>query len=340
MTHIAILRFSALGDVAMVVPVLRCLYKQHPEVEVTFITKKFHAPLFEEFPQINLLYFDPKTKHKGIRGLWRLFKEIKKTKPTAIADLHGVLRTSVLQLFFKSQGFLFSKIDKGRTEKRKLTRTENKVFEPLPHSTDRYVEVFKKLGLDLDLSTHEFPQKPALPNSKPAPFQKTEKKWIGIAPFASFDGKVYPMDLMQEVVETLQKEHQVFLFGAGPKELQQLEAWENTYKNVFTLADHYTFSEELRFIAHLDLMISMDSANAHFAANVNTKVLTLWGITHPYCGFSAWGQPNSNSLLADRKQFPKIPTSIYGNKIPEGYQDAFRSIHPEQVIEKAKELLA
>ena len=69
----------------MVVPVLRCLYKQHLEVEVTFITKKLHAPLFEEFPQMNLLYFDPKTKHKGIRGLWRLFKEIKKTKPTAIA---------------------------------------------------------------------------------------------------------------------------------------------------------------------------------------------------------------------------------------------------------------
>ena len=84
----------------------------------------------------------------------------------------------------------------------------------------------------------------------------------------------------------------------------------------------------------------MDSANAHMAANYGIKVLTLWGITHPYAGFGAFAQPEENHLLADREQFPLIPTSIYGNYYPPGYEIAFRSLHPKIVIEKAQDLLA
>ena len=81
-------------------------------------------------------------------------------------------------------------------------------------------------------------------------------------------------------------------------------------------------------------MLSMDSANGHIAANFNIPVITLWGMTHPYAGFKPFNQPDENQITLDRNRYPKIPTSIYGNKIPKGYEKAFRSITPKEIIEK------
>jgi ADP-heptose:LPS heptosyltransferase len=64
------------------------------------------------------------------------------------------------------------------------------------------------------------------------------------------------------------------------------------------------------------------------------KTITLWGATHPFLGFSPFNQPLENALVSDRNLYPKLPTSVYGNKKEEGYQDAMRTILPEQVIEK------
>ena len=86
-------------------------------------------------------------------------------------------------------------------------------------------------------------------------------------------------------------------------------------------------------------MISMDSANGHIAANCGTPVLSLWGLTHPFCGFKPFDQPIENSLTLDRKNYPAIPTSIFGDRIPKNYESAFRSLDPKTVIEKTLEIL-
>jgi ADP-heptose:LPS heptosyltransferase len=86
-------------------------------------------------------------------------------------------------------------------------------------------------------------------------------------------------------------------------------------------------------------MISMDSANGHLAANYNVPVISLWGATHHCLGFAPFSQANTNSLTADRQQYPFLPTTVYGNKIRRGYEDAMRTIDPRTVIELALELL-
>ena len=83
-------------------------------------------------------------------------------------------------------------------------------------------------------------------------------------------------------------------------------------------------------------MISMDSGNAHLAAMLGVKVITLWGATHPFAGFKPFDQPLENCITSDRDKYPLLPTSIYGNKKVEGYEDAMRSILPETVVTKVK----
>ena len=333
--HLMIFRFSAMGDVAMLVPVLRCLYVQNKNIQITLVTRERFAPIFKEFSDLRLITPDFGGTNKGLKGLYSLYKELKKTRPNRIADIHNNLRSRILRMFFRSSFIRIKAINKGYSERRRLTHPTKKTMKPLTPQHYRYVEVFSRLGFSLDLDKHEFPIKPGLPKSSLKIDLPADRKWIGIAPFAAHPGKVYPLDLMQKVVGYLQQQHTVFLFGNGSKEASQIHIWSKAYPNVIPHALEISFSNQLDLIANLDVMISMDSANGHLAANFGVPVITLWGMTHPFLGFSAFGQ--NNHLLVNRERFPKVPTSAYGKTVPKGYRDAMRSIAPEQVIEMVLE---
>jgi ADP-heptose:LPS heptosyltransferase len=332
------MRLSAMGDVAMTVPVLRAFSKQYPEVKITVISRPFFKPLFAEIPNLSFFDFDEKERHKGFFGLLRLFNDLKPLQIDAFADLHNVLRSKVERSLFALTGKKVAAVNKGRDEKKALTRLENKIFKPLTSMFERHAKVFSELGFPLDLSTPEYPFKQKLDTETLNLTGEKNKPWIGIAPFAQYDSKVYPLDLLQIVIDELAKnpQYKIFLFGGGNKEIEILDSLSKNRENVINIAGKIKFKQELQLISHLDLMLSMDSGNAHIAAMLGIKTITLWGATHPFTGFSPFNQPLENALVSDRNQFPKLPTSVYGNKKVEGYENAMRTILPEQVIEKIK----
>ena len=339
--NILVIRLSALGDVAMLIPVLRVFEATYPEVKITVLSKQFHKPLFDEFQNVNFFPADVKGRHKGLVGLYKLSKDLKNHNITAVADVHNVLRSKVLGSFLSLNGIKVAKISKGRAEKKALTRAVNKVFKPLKTTVERYVEVFEKLGFPLDLSKHQFPNKKEVPAKAIPLIDNTFKHRIGIAPFAAHGGKMYPLELMEQVIATLdkEKEAQVFLFGGGKQEERLLNELAEKYDSVTNLAGALSFKEELVFVSNLDAMLAMDSGNAHLAAIYDVPTITIWGVTHPYAGFYPFNQPMENALLADREQFPLIPTSIYGNTFPKGYENAIKTTTPQQILDKLKEVI-
>lgn len=334
--HILVIRFSAMGDVAMLVPVLRALTKKYPRLRITVLTRGFFAPLFRDIANVEVYEADLKGLHNGTLGLCRLAKELRDIEIDAVADVHNVLRSNVLKSIFYFYGIKVKQINKGRGEKKALTAENNKVFKQLKSTPERYADVFAGLGYPVALDNPQFPGKQKLSPNTLALTGKSLLKWVGIAPFAQHPGKVYPLDLMEEVIAKISRsgKMQIFLFGGGKAEIEKLENLAAKYENVTSVAGKLRFEEELALISNLDSMLSMDSGNAHLAAIYGIPVVTLWGVTHPYAGFAAFNQPQENHLLPDLYQYPKIPTSIYGNKIPEGYEDVMRSISPESVVRK------
>ena len=328
------MRLSAMGDVAMTVPVLRVFVSQNPEIKITVISRPFFKPLFETIPNITFFAFDEKKRHKGFFGLVRLFQDLKALHIDAFADLHNVLRSKVVRTLFALSGKKIAFVDKGRAEKAALTRSENKIFKPLTSMFERHTKVFEELGFTVDLSNPIFPKKAVLDEEINILIGENQKKLIGIAPFAQYNSKVYPLDLMQEVIDKLagNKNHKILLFGGGKKEIEMLDSLSNDKENVINIAGKINFKQELQLISNLDVMLSMDSANAHLAAMFGVKVITLWGATHPFAGFLPFNQPFENALTADRNLFPKLPTSVYGNKKVQGYESAMRTIAVEKVV--------
>lgn len=331
-----------MGDVAMTVPVLQAFCNKYPDIKITVLTRKFFQPMFDQLPNVSIFAADVKGKHKGIFGLWRLYKELKALDIDAVADLHNVLRSNILKRFFGFSNIPFQQIDKGRAEKKALTALKNKVFKsPLKSTHQRYVDVFDSLGFSLDLSNAQPLEKLPFPNKINDLTGESPKIRIGIAPFAAFEGKMYPFELMEEVVEELNKNkaYELFFFGGGAAEVEQLNRLENKYSNGMNCAGKFSFEEELALISNLDLMLSMDSGNGHLAAMYGIPIITIWGVTHPYSGFSPFDNGSNRAILASREAFPLIPTSVYGNKMPKGYEKAMETILPSEVIRNIKELV-
>jgi ADP-heptose:LPS heptosyltransferase len=330
------MRLSAMGDVAMTVPVLRAFANQYPDVKIIMVSRPFFKPFFDGIPNLSFFSFDEKERHKGFLGLSRLYQDLAALNVDAFADLHNVLRSKVVRALFTLSGKKTASVDKGRKERKALTRPENKIFEPLTAMFERHTKVFSELGFQVNLKNTIFPPKAILDDQILNLIGNPQQKLIGIAPFAQYDSKVYPQDLMHEVIDTLalDQNNKILLFGGGKKEIELLDSLSKDKENVIVVAGKIKFPQELQLISNLDVMLSMDSGNAHIAAMLGVKVITLWGATHPYTGFSPFNQPLEYALVSDRNLYPKLPTSVYGNKKVEGYDDAMRTIFPAMVVDK------
>lgn len=312
--HLLVIRTSALGDVAMTVPVLKQLLHHYPALKLTVVTTLSFAPMFERLERTEIYALEKRGRHKGLTGIYKLFRELKaKHRFDAVADLHNVLRSVILRNLFRLSGVPVAKIDKGRKEKKELTAKENKKLVQLKTSFQRYADVFGELGFSfaLDKDQPTFGKQP-IP-SKATDLFISNKKRIGIAPFARHGEKMYPVDKMLVVIQQLYSDsnNQLFFFGGGKEEVKLLTEWEAQFPGVMNLAGKFSFSEELAVISHMDVMMSMDSANMHLASLFNVPVVSIWGATHPYAGFYGWGQRPENAVQIE---LYCRPCSVFGNK--------------------------
>ncbi len=335
--QLLVFRFSSLGDVAMTVPVIRLLLKQYPQLHVIMVSAEFVKPLFSDIERLDFLVADLKGKHKGIKGLYRLYKEIRDTYEIgAIADLHNVLRTKLLRGFFSFTGKPFVSIDKGRKEKKELTRRNHKLLRPLKSTFSRYADVFAELGYPVQLISEEGIKEPK--KLKVLEDLKSQgQKLVGIAPFALHQEKTYPADKMLEVLRLLSTHEniQVYLFG-GKNDADRLMEWSKNHPRIETIAGKMNFENELQFISSLDLMVSMDSANMHLASLYGVPVVSIWGGTHPYLGFYGWAQKESNAVQIELEC---RPSSVFGNKHCYNDMACMKGISPIMIYEKIMQQL-
>ena len=329
-----------MGDVAMMVPVLRVLMANYPNLKVTVVSRIQFKPIFDAMPKVRFLEADVYGKHKGL-GLLKLAKEAKSIGVDAVADMHNVIRSKIIRKSLGMKGIQSAAIDKGRAEKKFLTAGNRKELPKIKSTHERYADVLRKLGFSIDLGVHTFPKRMDVSPRIQHFFGSEPKKAIGIAPFAAYTSKMYPLEMIKEVISELDRTElcKLFLLGGGPDETEILKAMAAEFKNVVNVADQLTFQEELSLICNLDLMVAMDSSNGHMAAMFGVPVITLWGVTHPCLGFKPFNQPDSNQLLSDREKFPLIPTSVYGNSYPVGYENAMESIPVKSVLKKIKSFL-
>ena len=329
----------------MTVPVVYALAQQYPDVRITVLSRNFARPLFEDLlPNINFMEADLKREYHGITGLNSLYRRLVAKQFTAIADLHSVLRSSYLRMRFNLDHYKVAHIDKHRKDRRRITSSSNKQLIQLPTSFQNYADVFARLGYPVNVQFRSIFSEDGgdmnlLPESLPRP--TVGQPCIGIAPFAAHEGKIYPVRLMEQVVEQLLAKHpdaRIYLFGKGQREDETFPKWCAAHPQCVYVSQHLNnLRDELILMSHLQVMVSMDSANMHLASLVATPVVSVWGATHPFTGFMGWNQSPENAI-----QIPLEcrPCSIYGQKpCLRGDYACMRNIAPEQIVNRVELIL-
>ena len=343
--HILIIRFSAIGDVAMAVPVVYSLATQYPDIRITVLSRRFARPFFDDLaPNVDFMEADLKGEYRGVKGLNALYRRLTAKQFTKIADLHNVLRSEYLRMRFNMGRYRVEHINKHRRDRRKLTSYKNKVRAQLRTPFENYADVLARLGYPVKLEfTSLFPPEGGNLNLLPAIIgpKKNFEQWIGVAPTAAHLGKCYPTDRSRQVIEELLRRHphaRIFLFGRGRKEDELFTQWCREIPHCVYVSQHLeNMQQELILMSHLDVMLSMDSSNMHMASLTATPVVSVWGATHPYGGFMGWKQPAENAIQAD---LDCRPCSIYGKRpCRRGDLACMNLIRPEIIIEKIEQII-
>lgn len=333
---VVITRFSAVGDVAMTIPLLYSLSETYPLHRFVFVSRERFGQLFINKPKnLDFIGINP-DNYKGILGLYKLYRKLSDLHPDMLADLHDVLRTKILRTYFRLFGRTkVATIDKGRKEKKRLTTSGNSCKKQLKSTFERYRDVFALLDLPFEPRfTSLFKQgKGNIDDFATTIPMKGGEHWIGIAPFARHNGKIYPQDKMEEVVAHLsgQKRVKLFFFGNGAEEEAIINSWCNKYPNTISFIGKSDFNGELRLISHLDIMLCMDSANMHMASLVGVPAISIWGATSPLAGFLGWQQRKEDCI---ELSLECRPCSIFGNKPCRFGDYRCMDISPKVIAEK------
>ena len=323
--HLLILRLSAMGDVAMTIPVIYSLARQYPHVGITVVTSAFFRRLFINHPDnIDFFIANTRSEHHGIMGLYRMIRQLKKLEFTAVADLHDVLRSRIIRSALGSVTVPVAVVDKNRSGRQMLTKEKSRVFQP--NYVDRYADVFRQLGYTVVPDFHSVIEETA------------PRAGVGIAPFARYATKTYPAELMEQTARIISDAgHRVYLFGAKGREADELRKWAERNPSLTVVAGTMSLKEVIEAMARLKFIISMDSANMHLALLAGTPVVSVWGSTIPQCGFLGYNQSTDNAVWLD---LPCQPCSIAGTeKCPKGHFSCMMRLKPELIANTTMKLL-
>lgn len=328
MKHVLIIRLSALGDVALMVPLVHDYASANPDIRFTVAGPPLLQPLFEG--EHNVSYLGLKKKQSFIK----IYKVLNAVGADTVVDLHKVNRVGFALTLLRLRHLFNFHFRLCSLRKGKFSRwlyLHHLYHHPRKPQFQRYDEVFQRAGLskvdklnvDKLISSHDN--------------VSIHQPCIGIAPFSQHKGKIWPWENVETLVALLARHGLYILLFGSKEEAPQLEALAGQHTTVTSLAGKQSFKEELEIIKGLTLMVSMDSANMHFASVLGIPVVSIWGATHPDFGFYPQQQNRANALCAN---LPCQPCSAFGQKACKyGDYRCLSAITPEMVFERIQQII-
>lgn len=332
-----------MGDVALTVPVIRRVLDENTGLHITLVTAPHFAPFFNGIQGLTVFPVNFYKEYKGLKGLYHLYKTLTGLqKFYSVIDLHGVIRSWLVSLLFRLSGKNIFRINKGRKQKKDFIK--GKSNKKLPHTIERYQEVFRKAGLNVGGGSYkgfiiEDKDLKTARSILPPEIQQKNITWIGIAPMARHVLKRWDLSNFTDLMKQINHDYKVwfFFFGGGEHEKVEIDNLISGFDNALNLTSKMSLEQEIAIISKMRFMISMDSANMHISALCGTPTISIWGGTHPSLGFSALNQPDKFSIQIPKTELECRPCTVYGKGNCTRRDLACMTwISPQMVLERIK----
>ncbi|WP_421754582.1 glycosyltransferase family 9 protein [Croceimicrobium sp.] len=312
--RILVQRFSALGDIMILLPILQQLKAEHPEHEIALLSRPFIGTLCQD---LGLQFYGAQLQkeHKGLIGLKRLVKEVNRDfKPDLLIDAHSVLRTKIISKFFALKGVPSESLHKDRQARKAFLESSTPSQAALTPVSQLHLETFARQKIEISFDRAKIKSAPYTLNGEHEEWWTSRKAEIniGIAPGARHKSKEWPREKFIALMKDLERpERKFFLFG-GPDEVEVLTELAKAAAVSFEIvAGKLKLDQEIALMKHLDVFVSHDSSNMHMAAWSGRPVVSIWGGTHPGAGFAPYANEN-NIVSLPEGTLDCQPCSIFG----------------------------
>lgn len=324
---ILIIRFSSIGDIVLTSPVMRCIKKQFPEIEIHYLTKKQFEPLIADNPNIDKCFYLKEKESTTI-------SELKKENYDQVIDLHNNLRTFKFRTALRTQAFTLNKLNFEKWAKVTFK------WDSLPdvHIVDRYMEVVKHLGvvndnLGLDFFIH--PDNEVELEELPQRFQSG---FHAVVIGATYFTKRIPTGKLIAVCKESQLP--VVIIG-GKGEFDMGEEIKSTLgEKAFNACGKLNLQQSASVIRQATNVLTGDTGMMHIAAAFNKKVISLWGNTIPEFGMYPYiPQKPENVVIIENKELSCRPCSKLGyHKCPKKHFKCMQDLDEKMIAQKLNEV--
>lgn len=303
-----LIRFSAIGDIVLTSPVIRCI-KQQLGAEIHFLSKNAYRPILATNPYIDKIYTIKKR-------VGEVASQLRQEQYDSIIDLHKNLRSFLVKLnlpFTKSYSFNKLNFEKWLLVNFKINRL------PKKHLVDRYFEALQPLGIQndgagLDFFLHQSDQ--ALPVTLPREFTAVV---IGA-------GRNTKAPTIQKWIAIIKGCSEAIVLLGGPAEKEKaaklIEACSLEIRSTITnLVGQINLQQSAYCIQQADKVITGDTGLMHIAAAFHKPIVSIWGNTVPAFGmYPYYGAQVDQNRVVEVKGLACRPCSKIGFDVcPQGH---------------------
>jgi heptosyltransferase-2 len=330
--NILLVRFSAIGDILLMTPLIRALRQRHPDARITVVTKAEFAPLLEHNPRINeVIGWEPST------GLPKLAQRLREEPWTHRLDLHGSLRSRALRWRVRGDWTGYPKHRLARTV---LIRTKRNWYRDSRPVAERYFDAARGLDVVPDAGPPEvFLPRPALDAA--GGFLASRKlgatrQLIALAPGAAHFSKRWPAHHWGALVQRLvEGGNDVVLIGGPADRDAAFAAAAVGGEAAASAAGIFDLLGSAALLKRARALVSGDTGVMHLATAVGTPVLALFGPTVEPFGFF----PYHAKATVLQRDLGCRPCSSHGTATcPLKHHRCLQDLQPVDVLEALRKL--
>ena len=295
-----IARFSALGDIVALQPVLTALRTRYgAEAVVDLVCLERCRPAAELLDGLDEL-------HVVQRGTGEVLPALRARKFDYVLDFHGTVRSRSLA---RSLDVLTLKVDKQAWARWTLIRGWRS--RPVRGFVDRCFDVLRPFGV-----------------VPPPPEARGEEAWgalrvpdlpaaalrtVVISLASSHPGKHLSDAVIEAAVQAAIQHGCEAILAGGEAERSRAEEFARAHAHVTSLAGgSTTLADTASALRFADAVVTGDTVTMHIAAATGTPVAAVWGCTRPTLGLAAFRPHAASVNILPEVSDPHRPCSKHG----------------------------
>ncbi|MDY0189381.1 MAG: lipopolysaccharide heptosyltransferase II [Desulfuromonas sp.] len=268
-----------LGDAVMTTPALAGLRHHYPQAEIVLLANPLVAQMFSFHPSIDrVMVYDKRGVHKGVKGFWRMVKELRQQH----FDGAILLQNAIEAAFLAACAGIPCRAGYATDGRRLLLNYPVSISgsDKILHHTLYYRQMLIRLGISAD----EVPVSLAC--------TEAEHRWaselladndiITINPGAAYgSAKRWLPERFAEVADTLAARYGakiVLTGGPGEREIGD-DIAQAMHTPVLNMVGQTSVRQMMALLAHSRLLVSNDSGPMHVASAFAVPIVAVFGST-------------------------------------------------------------